>query len=262
MPEITAQLVKELRDQTGAGMMDAKMALSEAEGDMETAMELLVRKGLTKAAERSDRDSFDGAIALAKGENACALLYLGSETDFSAKAEDFVGLANKIAQAVLKEGLDAVGQFEEELDQLKIRKKENIEIKRVELIEAAEGNSLDTYLHIQDERGINAVIVEGQGVDSEALHQISLHIAFAKPAYLSKQDIPEEDIQTQKQLAMERAKEEGKPEQALEKIATGRLEGWLKERVLLEQGLHGDKLKVSETLGGGSIVKFAQAYIR
>ncbi len=262
MPEISAAQVKELREATGAGMMDAKSALTEAGGDFDQAAEILTRKGLAKSAERSDREAADGlaTIAMADDNTAGSLIHLTAETDFSAKAEDFVSLGNDIAKAVLETG--SADGFSDQIDQMKISKKENIELKRAELIKAADGNILDSYLHLQDGRGINAVIVEGEGVEAEALHQVSLHIAFAKPTFLSKDEVPAGDLETQLELGKDRAKEEGKPEEALDKIAQGRLQGWLKERVLLEQGLHGDKETVASTLGGGSIVRFVQAYIR
>ncbi len=250
--------------------MDAKTALTEAGGDMNQAVEILTRKGVAKSAERFGREAADGAIALAKGgagEEAeqggkSALAYISCETDFSAKAEDFVDCANRLAEAVLEEGPAAAEKFSSEIENLRTAKKENIEIQRVELIEAAPDSILDTYLHKQDGRGINGVIVEGSGVDLEALHQVSLHIAFAKPDFLSREEVPGEKIAEQKEIAIQRAKEQGKPEAALEKISEGMVTGWLKERVLLEQGLHGDKVKVADTLGGGSIIRFCQAYIR
>ncbi len=264
MSEISAQQVKELRDITGAGMMDAKSALLEAEGNQDLAMEILTRKGIVKSTERSDREATDGAIAIATSEDgkSCAVAHISAETDFSAKAQDFVDFVSRLAEAVLAEGEQALEKFHEELDKIRLKKKENIEIHKLELIQAEGDNILDSYLHIQDGRGINAVIVEGSGIPSEALHQVSLHIAFAKPTYLAKEEIPQDQIQSQLKLAKERAQEEGKPENALEKIAQGRLAGWLKERVLLEQGLHGDKTKVSDTLEGGKIIRFIQTYIR
>ncbi len=264
MSEISAQQVKELRDITGAGMMDAKSALLEAEGDQDLAMEILTRKGIVKSAERSDREAKDGAIAIASAEDkrACGLAHLSAETDFSAKSGDFVELTSQLAEAALAEGPKALEKFQEEIDKIRLKKKENIEVQRLELIQAENSNDLDSYLHIQDGRGINAVVVEGSGVPTEALHQVSLHIAFAKPAFLAKDEIPEDQIQDQLKLAKQRAQEEGKPEEALEKIAQGRLTGWFKERVLLEQGLHGDKTKVQDTLEGGSIIRFIQTYIR
>ncbi len=112
-----------------------------------------------------------------------------------------------------------------------------------------------------DGRGVNAVVVEGAGIDAETLHQVALHIAFAKPAYLNSDEVPAEEIEAERTSLLEITKAEGKPEQAWDKIVSGRLQGWLGERVLLEQGLHGDKTAVKDSLGGGSIVRFVQVLI-
>ena len=147
------------------------------------------------------------------------------------------------------------------IDDLKVTIKENIELGSVEQIVAADGNTLDTYLHSQDGRGVNAVVVEGSGVSQDDLHQVALHIAFAKPAYLSSDEIPAEDIEKERESLLEITKAEGKPEQAWDKIVTGRLNAWMGERALLEQGLHGDKTAVKDSLGGGSIARFVQVVI-
>lgn len=256
MAEVTAKQVKQLRDQTGAGMMDAKKALIEAEGDFATAAEMLKRKGLAKAAERAGREASQGAIALAMNGQVAAMVQLSAETDFSAKSEDFVSVCQSMADAVLAEGEAATDRFSAEIDNLRIVKKENIKLGRVVRYEAAEGNLLDTYLHRQDGRGVIGVIVEGSKVPPEALHQVSLHIAFARPTHLRREDVPQDLVEKERTLALERTKEEGKPEQAWDKIVEGRLTGWFKETVLLEQGLHGDKTSVAKSIDNGEIVSF------
>ncbi len=128
-------------------------------------------------------------------------------------------------------------------------------------LEAADGNILDTYLHSQDGRGVNAVVVEGSGVSQDDLHQVALHIAFAKPTYLTADEIPADEIEKERESLLEITKAEGKPEQAWDKIVTGRLNAWKGERALLEQGLHGDKTAVKDSLGGGSIARFVQVVI-
>lgn len=258
---ISAKDVKALRDATGAGMMDAKKALVEADGDMEAATQALREKGLAKAADRSDRDNDEGTIALAVDANTAALVQIKTETDFSAKNEAVTGLAQTLADAVLAGGVGAVDAHAEAIDDLKVTIKENIELGAVEQIVAADGNILDTYLHVQDGRGVNAVIVEGNGVSQEDLHQVALHIAFAKPSYLSADEVPADEVEREKAALLEITKAEGKPEQAWEKIVDGRLRGWYGERVLLEQGLHGDKTAVKDSLGGGTIARYLQVVI-
>jgi elongation factor Ts len=139
--------------------------------------------------------------------------------------------------------------------------KENIEIGKIELVDASEGNLIDTYLHVQDGRGVNGVIVEGSGVSQEDLHQIALHVAFAKPAALTRDEISEEAIEKERAALLEITKAEGKPEQAWDKIVEGRMTGWFRESVLLDQGLHGDKVTVRDSVGDGEIVQFNQAYL-
>jgi elongation factor Ts len=258
---ISAKDVKALRDATGAGMMDAKKALEETGGDMEAATQLLREKGLAKAAQRDDRDNDEGTIALAVDGNVAALVQVKTETDFSAKNEAVTSLAQTLAAAVLADGPGAVDAHADALDDLKVTIKENIGLGAVERIEAAEGDLLDTYLHVQDGRGVNAVVVEGKGVSQEDLHQVALHIAFAKPTYLSADEVPADEIERERAALLEITKAEGKPEQAWDKIVDGRLKGWLGDRVLLEQGLHGEKTAVKDSLGGGSLVRFVQVVI-
>ena len=186
MAEFTAKDVKALRDATGAGMMDAKKALTEAEGDRDRAAQILREKGLSKVATLEDRENSQGAIAVAREGNTVALVELKSETDFSAKADDFVGLVQKLADAVLADGEEAVAKLQSEIEDVKIAKKENIEVGTVARFEAAPGNGLDAYTHNQDGRGTNGVIIEIEGADDEAAHEIALHCAFAKPDALSR----------------------------------------------------------------------------
>jgi len=248
------------RDATGAGMMDAKKALTEAGGDAEAATQLLREWGLNKAAKRADRANTEGAVAIAQDGNRVALVLLRSETDFSAKSDDFIAAAQKLADVALAGG-DAAAECNEMIEDLKLTKKENIEVGMVEVIEAADGNALDAYLHVQDGRGVNGVVVEGNGVDAEALHSVALHCAFAKPKYLARDEVPEADVEKEREALLEITKSEGKPEQAWDKIVTGRLTAWFKDSVLLDQGLNGEKVSVAETVAPGSIVRYAQTYI-
>ena len=259
---ITAKDVKALRDETGAGMMDCKKALQEGGGDMDAAREILMKKGLAKAGDRSDRANDQGAVALATSGDAAAVVELKAETDFSAKSEDFVALVGELADAVLADGADAVAAFADRLDQLKVTKKENIEIGTVARLEAGEGAILDTYLHSQDGRGTNAVVVETTGLSQEDAHQVALHIGFAKPMGLTRDEVPADAVETARHEFEEVTRAEGKPEQAVPKIVEGRLNAWFGDRVLLDQGLLGEKKpKVGEFIGDGQIVRYVQAYI-
>ena len=261
MADVTATEVKALRDATGAGMMDAKRALVECDGDAEAASQMLREKGLAKAATRSDRENVEGAVGLISDGNRAALVHLKCETDFSAKSDGFLALVNDLTSAVLAEGVSAVDDRTSVIDDLRLVIKENIEVGQVALFQAADGNVIDTYLHVQDGRGVNGVVVEGSGVDQETLHQVALHIAFAKPMQLTRDEVSSELVEAERAALLEITKAEGKPEQAWDKIVEGRLTGWFRETVLLEQGLHGDKTSVADTLNGGSIERFAQAYL-
>lgn len=263
MADFTAKDVKSLRDATGAGMMDAKKALTEADGDRDRAAQILREKGLSKVATLEDRENSQGAVAVARDGNKVALVELKSETDFSAKAEDFAGLAQQIADAVLEGGVEAAGSAElvKAIDDVRIAKKENIELGQVAAFEAADSNGVDAYVHVQDGRGTNGVIIEIEGADDEAVHEIALHCAFAKPDALDRDEIDPALVEKAREGFEALTIKEGKPEQAIPKIVEGRLNAWYGERVLPEQGLFGDKETVQDKLGDGSIVRFAQAYI-
>ncbi len=261
MAEFTAKDVKSLRDATGAGMMDAKKALTEADGDRDRAAQILREKGLSKVATLEDRENTQGAVAVARDGNVAALVELKSETDFSAKAGDFVELVQKLADAVAADGPGAIDAHGSEIDDIRIAKKENIEIGTVARFEASPGNGLDAYVHVQDGRGTNGVIIEIAGADDETAHEIALHCAFAKPDALSREEIDAGLVDKAREGFESLTIKEGKPEQAIPKIVEGRLNAWYAERVLPEQGLFGDKQTVSDRLGDATIVRFAQAYI-
>lgn len=258
---IKAQDVKALRDATGAGMMAAKKALTSTDGDMEAARQLLREQGLAQASARSGRRNDQGAIAAACDGRNAAVVMLKCETDFSAKNPDFIGLTQTLADAVLANGTSAIDDHSSRIEDLRIILKENVEVGTVEHLTSAAGNLVDVYVHNQSGRGVNAVAVEGSGVDAEALHQVSLHIAFAKPQFLRISDVPAQEVEKERAALLEITKAEGKPEASWDKIVNGRLHGWYRQRVLLEQGLHGGKPAVKKSIGKGSIVRFVQVTI-
>jgi elongation factor Ts len=265
MADFTAQDVKKLRDLTGAGMMDAKKALVENDGDPTAAAKWLRERGLGKAAERSDRENTQGAVAVAVDGNAAALVQLKCETDFVAKAPDFVALVNDLAELVAKQGEAAAADKQTQIDDLKITLKENIELGTVVRFEAADGAVIDAYNHIQNGRGVNAVLVEVQGGSKELAHDIAVHIAFAKPGTLSRDEVSAEAIEEERASLLKETQNEGKPEAAWEKIVEGKLGGWFK-RVpggsLLEQPYaKDDKQTVTKVLGSATVTRFAQVVI-
>jgi elongation factor Ts len=258
----TAKDVAALRQMTGAGMLDCKNALEETGGDLERAAQLLREKGLAGAAKRSDREAAEGAVAVARSGDAAAVVELRCETDFVAKAEEFVALADELASLVAAKGEEATAELNDEIDRLRATLKENISVGRVRRLVAGSGQVLDTYLHQQAGRGVNAVAVVVEGGSEELAHDIAVHIAFAKPTYLSRDEVPEADVAAERATLETISRNEGKPEAALDKIVEGRMNGWFKERVLLDQAYVRDEKKtITALLGSASIVAFAQVVI-
>ena len=248
MAEFTAKDVQNLRQITGAGMMDAKKALTENDGDFEAAKQWLREKGLAKVAKLGDRENAQGSVCVVVDGSVGAIVQLKSETDFSAKAADFISLVQDMTEAVVAKGVDALS--------------ENIELGTVVRFDAAGDNILDSDLHLQDGRGVNAVLVELQGGTKEIAHDLAVHIAFSKPAYLNRDEVPAEDVERERQALLDITKAEGKPEAAWPKIVEGRINGWYKEQVLLEQQfVRDDKKSITDLLAGATLVRFAQVFI-
>jgi len=262
MADFTAKDVQALRQATGAGMMDAKNALVENGGDMDAAGKWLREKGLAKAATRTDRENSQGAVAVSVSGNVAAIAELKCETDFVAKSDQFSSLVQEIAALVAANGEAAAATKTEAIDTLKVVLKENIELGRIVRVEAAEGHVVDSYIHRQDGRGVNGVLVELDGGTAELAHEICVQIAFSKPSYLSRDDVPEAEVAEERQTLEGITRAEGKPEAALGKIVDGRLTGWFKERVLLEQNyVKDEKQTITQLLGGAKIVRFDQVAI-
>jgi elongation factor Ts len=267
MAQISAKDVKALRDATGAGMMDAKRALTENDGDFDAAAKWLRERNLGKAAERAGNDNVQGAVAVATTPDgsAAALVELKSETDFGAKSPQFVAFVDQLAQTVAAEGEGAAERSKDGIDDLKVTLKENIDLGKVVRFEAAPEDIVDTYLHVQNDRGVNAVLVELSGGDRELAHDIAVHIAFGRPRYLSREEVPAEEVEAERATAESQTRLEGKPEAAVPKIVEGKLNGWFKRvpgGVLLEQPFaKDDKQSVAQVLKGAKIVRFAQAVI-
>jgi elongation factor Ts len=264
MADFTAKDVQALRQATGAGMMDAKKALTESDGDMEAARKLLRERGLAKADDRAGRENAQGAIALATNVGTVGLVELKCETDFVAKSENFIRLTQQLADSVAARGESGVGDHKDEIDDLKVSLKENIEVGRAVQITLESGQIVDTYLHRQEGRGVNGVVVVLQGGSKELAHDLAVHIAFAKPQYLTRDEVPADVVEEERQTLLGITKAEGKPEAAWPKIVEGRLNGWYKERVLLEQPFVRDEKQTVAQLadaGGAEIVRYAQLFI-
>ena len=258
----TAKDVQALRQATGAGMMDAKKALEANDGDMEASKQWLREKGLAASAKRDDRENTQGLVALVINGNVGAIVKLKSETDFVAGSDLFKAEAQALAELVAAKGEAAVAERAAILDDLKITLKEKIELGEVVRIEAAAGNVLDSYLHIQGGRGVNAVLVEMADATQELAHDVAVHIGFARPKYLSRNDVPADVVEKERSTLETLSRNEGKPEAALPKIVEGRINGFFKDVALLEQPYaKDDKQSITQLIGKSSIVRYAQVEI-
>lgn len=258
MANYTAADVKTLRDRSGAGMMDCKGALDEADGNIDKAMEFLRLKGLKGVTKREGRTTSNGIVLARVASGKGYLIELACETDFVAKAEKFVALGETIADAIAAAGADTVEAAlaaplagrtvgDSITDEAAIMG-EKVELRRLSVI--ADDN-IDAYLHrtSKDLPPQVGVLVAFKGADVETAHDVAVHIAAFSPTYLTMADVPQDIVDTERRIATETARNEGKPEAALEKIVEGRVKGFFKENCLLEQDFAKDnKLSVAKVL--------------
>ncbi len=259
---VNAKDVQALRQTTGAGMMDCKKALEESGGDVEAAKQWLREKGLAASAKRDDRENTQGLVALLVEGNVGGIVKLKCETDFVAASEQFKTEANALVALVVAKGSAAVGERSTILDDLRITLKEKIELGDVVRIEAAPGNTVDSYVHLQGGRGVNAVLVEMSGASPELAHDVAVHIAFARPKYLKREDVPADVIAHERATLETITRNEGKPEAAIVKVVEGRIGGFFKDVCLLDQPYaKDDKMSIAQLIGSASVVTFAQVEI-
>lgn len=269
MANFTAADVKRLRELTGAGMLDCKNALAESDGDFDKAVEALRIKGAKDVGKRAERATAEGLVAAQGG----ALIELNSETDFVAKNAEFQALADQIVAAAasskaadvnaLKAAKIGDTTVEQAIAELSAKIGEKLELRRV----AHFDGTVEAYLHRRaaDLPPAVGVLVEYQGSgkdsDKEAAHAVALQIAALKARYLSRDDVPEDVVASERRIAEETAKAEGKPEQALPKIVEGRLNGFFKDAVLLEQPSVSDSKKTVKALldeAGVTVTRFVR----
>ena len=270
MANYTAADVKRLRELTGAGMLDCKNALVETDGDFDKAVEALRIKGAKDVGKRAERATAEGLVA-AKGG---ALIELNSETDFVAKNAEFQALADVVVAAAAKSkaaDVDALKAaeagtgktVEQAVAELSAKIGEKLELRRVAFFDG----TVETYLHKRaaDLPPAVGVLVEYKGgsdaLGKEAAHAVALQIAALKARYLSRDDVPAEVVASERRIAEETAKEDGKPEQALPKIVEGRLNGFFKDAVLLEQPSVSDNKKTVKALldeAGVTVTRFVR----
>ena len=243
MANITAKLVKELRDMTGVGMMDAKKALVEVEGDIDKAVDFLREKGLAKAAKKADRIAAEGVTATYVDGNTAALIELNSETDFVAKNDKFQALVATVVKAIaeakpatMEEAL-AVKVGDKTIEELILEGTtvigERLSLRRFEVLSKADGDAFGEYLHMGGRIGVLTVI-EGSD-DSVAAKDVAMHVAEINPRYVSREDVSEEDYKHEEKIQTEIALNEGKPANIVEKMIKGRMNKYLAEISLTEQ---------------------------
>ena len=262
MANYTAADVKALRERSGAGMLDCKNALDESNGDVDKAMEILRLKGLKGVAKREGRATSNGVVVARVDNGTGYLIELACETDFVAKAEKFVALANAVADAVVaakaetvEAGLAAPHAGRTVADAITDEAAvigEKVELRRIGIVKGA---NIDAYMHrtSQDLPPQVGVLVGFEGSDAATAHDIAVHIAAFSPNYLSREEVPADTVATERRIAEETARNEGKPEAALAKIVEGRVNGFFKENVLLEQDFAKDNKfsvgKIAENAG-------------
>ncbi|MGH9070185.1 MAG: translation elongation factor Ts [Acidimicrobiales bacterium] len=257
----TAKDVQSLRQLTGAGMLDCKRALEETEGDVNAASKLLRERGKSAVVKRSERQAGQGAVAMVV-DGAGALVELRCETDFVAKSPEFVGLVQDLASLVVAKGADAAAERNSDVEALAISLKENITLGRVVFFQPADGSVVDGYLHVQSDRGVNGVLVELSGGTQSLAHDIAVHVAFARPTYLSRDEVPPDEVAAERATFETIARNEGKPAAAMAKIVDGRMNGWFKDRCLLEQDwVRDEKQTITKILGDARITRFAQVSV-
>ncbi len=227
--QITTELVKELRDSTGVSIMQCKRALEEAEGDMEKALLILKKKSSDIAMKKADRDAHEGIIVVVGDDKKTVLLTLHCETDFVAKNSDFTTLAQNLAEKALKEGVENINEASlPMINEIVQKVGEKIELGKVELYE---GNTIGNYVHA----GKSAVIVSLEGGDKDLAKDIAMHIAAMKPAYTTREEVKEEEVNKVKELFAKEVDESGKPEDIKAKMLQGKIDTYFKEQTLVDQ---------------------------
>lgn len=272
--QITAQMVSQLREQTGAGMMECKKALIEADGDMEKARDILRAKGVKTAEGRAGRTAAEGVVAIAQSDSAWTLVELNSETDFVARNPEFKALAHEIATAAARHPHASVGELmditledgqtvRQKIEAVLARMRENLVLRRSVRFEAEPDSVIGTYVHAVDHK--TGVLVELKGdpnneAQKSVARSVAMHAAFTKPKYLRREEVPAAEVEHERQVLTELTRNEGKPEAAIPKIVEGRLGKFYEGICLLEQPYIRDQSKkvgqlVSET--GAELRRFA-----
>ena len=271
--DITASMVKQLRDRTGAGLMDCKKALVECDGDLDNSVDLLRKKGADMAAARSGRAASEGLIVckLSDSRDSGAMVEINCETDFVSRGDVFRAFATPLAEIALGIGEDCddvnvlnampfgdSGQtVEEARHDLVSRIRENIQVNSVVVMKAAEGAVIGSYIHRER---IGAMVELSSGAGKETADDLAIHIAVKKPKWLDADSIPSDIIEKERQIYLDQARDTGKPEHILDRIVDGRIKKFTSENTFVNQPYYEDEDKtVSAHLGvsGSSANRFA-----
>jgi len=264
MSEITAAMVKALREQTGAGMMDVKSALTEANGEMEEATKILRKKGLAAASKKAGRVTAEGAVQSHVEGNVGVLVEVNCETDFVGRNENFVNFAKEVARVIAQSKAPSVEELSSEpwpgdAEGLNVGQKvasmigsikENISIRRFARYEAPAGAAIGSYIHGGGKIGVMVEVI-AQGGDparaADVARDVAMHVAAAEPRFLRREDVTEKDLDTEREIARDAAAKSGKPENIVEKMVSGKMDKFYGEACLLEQPyIRDDKATVSQ----------------
>lgn len=267
---ITAQMVKELREKTGAGMMDCKKALQETEGDMEKAIDFLREKGIAKAAKKGDRIAAEGLTSVKVDGNEAVILEVNSETDFVAKNEGFQTLVKEIAEHLLSvkpaSVEEAAGQtmangatLESHINSAIAKIGEKLSLRRFEIKTKTDSDAFGAYLHMGGRIGVLTVL-EGT-TDEDAAKDVAMHIAALNPKYVSRDEVSQDEVERERQVLTQQALNEGKPENIVAKMVEGRLGKYFEDVCVNDQAfVKNPDQKVGKFVEskGGKILEFVR----
>lgn len=269
MAQITASLVKELRERTGAGMMDCKKALTQTDGDIDAAIDYLRENGIAKAAKKADRIAAEGLSYIEVKGNKAVILEINSETDFVAKNEKFVALVKNVAEAILaaepktlEEALQVEAQggtVEAVINEGIATIGEKLSLRRFEVVTKTDADAFGAYSHMGGRIGV-LTLVEGS-TDEEAAKDVAMHIAALAPKYLDESEVPADVLEHEKKVLTEQALNEGKPANIVEKMIVGRINKFLEEITVVKQKfVKDDSFTVEKFVAskGGKLAKFVR----
>ena len=269
MAQITASLVKELRERTGAGMMDCKKALTQTDGNIEAAIDYLRENGIAKAAKKADRIAAEGLSYIEVKGNKAVILEINSETDFVAKNEKFVALVKNVANAILaaepkslEEALQVQaegGTVEAVINEGIATIGEKLSLRRFEVVTKSDADAFGAYSHMGGRIGV-LTLIEGS-TDEQAAKDVAMHIAALAPRYLDESEVPADVLEHEKKVLTEQALNEGKPANIVEKMIVGRINKFLEEITVVKQKfVKDDSLTVEKFVAskGGKLAKFVR----